>query len=82
MSQYPFPGVYNEAVFRGLDYALDQARQRGLKARDPSSGITHACDQRYCRDYYWHHGVLTDRLWPLRCLALSHLARCISDRGC
>ncbi len=27
------PGVYNEAVFRGLDYALDQARQRGLKAR-------------------------------------------------
>ena len=27
------PGSYNEAVFRGLDYALDQARQRGLKAR-------------------------------------------------
>jgi mannan endo-1,4-beta-mannosidase len=25
------PGVYNEGVFRGLDYALDQARQRGLK---------------------------------------------------
>lgn len=25
------PGVFNEAVFRGLDYALDQARQRGIK---------------------------------------------------
>ena len=25
------PGQYNEAVFRGLDYALDQARLRGLK---------------------------------------------------
>ena len=25
------PGVYNENVFRGLDYALEQARQRGLK---------------------------------------------------
>ena len=25
------PGVYNEAVFRGLDYALDEARKRGLK---------------------------------------------------
>ena len=23
--------MYNEAVFRGLDYALEQARQRGLK---------------------------------------------------
>lgn len=26
------PGVYNEAIFRGLDYVLDQARQRGIKA--------------------------------------------------
>ena len=25
------PGVYNDAVFRGLDYALDEARKRGLK---------------------------------------------------
>ena len=25
------PGVYNEAVFRGLDYALDEASKRGLK---------------------------------------------------
>ncbi len=27
------PGVYNENIFRGLDYTLDQARQRNLKAR-------------------------------------------------
>ena len=26
------PGVYSEAIFRGLDYALEQARRRGLKA--------------------------------------------------
>lgn len=25
------PGVYNENIFRGLDYALDQARQRNIK---------------------------------------------------
>lgn len=25
------PGVYNEAMFRGLDYALDEARQHGIK---------------------------------------------------
>ena len=27
----PSPGVYNEAVFRGLDYTLDQASQRNIK---------------------------------------------------
>ena len=27
----PSPGQYNEAIFRGLDYALDQLRSRGLK---------------------------------------------------
>ena len=27
----PSPGRFSEPVFRGLDYALDQARQRGLK---------------------------------------------------
>ena len=26
------PGVYNQNIFRGLDYALDQARQRNIKA--------------------------------------------------
>ena len=25
------PGTFNEAIFRGLDYALEQARQNGLK---------------------------------------------------
>jgi hypothetical protein len=25
------PGVYNEAMFRGLDYALDEAQQRNIK---------------------------------------------------
>jgi hypothetical protein len=25
------PGVYNEAIFRGLDYVLDEARKRNLK---------------------------------------------------
>ena len=27
------PGVYNEAMFQGLDYVLDQAQSRGIKAR-------------------------------------------------
>ena len=30
----PAQGQFNEAVFRGLDYALDQARAHGLKARN------------------------------------------------
>lgn len=25
------PGQYNEAIFRGLDYALDEARKRGIR---------------------------------------------------
>ncbi len=25
------PGEYNEAVFKGLDYALDEARKRGIR---------------------------------------------------
>lgn len=29
----PSPGQYNEAVFRGLDYVLDEARKRKLKVR-------------------------------------------------
>ncbi|KAL0028744.1 hypothetical protein WJX79_004058 [Trebouxia sp. C0005] len=32
------PGVYNENIFRGLDYTLDQARQRNLKATGTISG--------------------------------------------
>ena len=35
------PGIYNEAIFRGLDYVLDVARQEGIKvhawARLPES---------------------------------------------
>ena len=27
----PSPGQYSEAIFRGLDYALEQLRTRGLK---------------------------------------------------
>jgi len=27
----PSPGQYSEAIFKGLDYALDQLRSRGLK---------------------------------------------------
>ncbi len=27
------PGVYNEAMFQGLDYALDQAQQRNIKVQ-------------------------------------------------
>jgi len=37
-ANYPLatsPGVYNENMFRGLDYALDQARQRGIKVPPP-----------------------------------------------
>lgn len=32
------PGIYKENVFRGLDYALEQARQRGLKVQAPLFG--------------------------------------------
>ena len=36
----PSPGRFSEPVFRGLDYALDQARQRGLKVSAiPSSAV-------------------------------------------
>ena len=31
------PGVYNENIFRGLDYALDQARQRDIKVGNCAS---------------------------------------------
>ena len=27
------PGEYSEAMFRGLDYVLDQARQHGIRVR-------------------------------------------------
>ena len=27
------PGEYSEAMFRGLDYVLDQARQQGIRVR-------------------------------------------------
>ena len=29
----PSPGQYSEAIFKGLDYALEQLRMRGLKVR-------------------------------------------------
>ena len=29
------PGVYNEAMFRGLDYALDEAAKRNIKVAQP-----------------------------------------------
>ena len=29
----PSPGNFSEPIFRGLDYVLDQARQRNLKVR-------------------------------------------------
>lgn len=32
-SSQPSPGVFAEPMFRGLDYALEQARLRNLKAR-------------------------------------------------
>ena len=35
----PSPGRFSEPVFRGLDYALDQARQRGLKVSASPSSI-------------------------------------------
>ena len=38
----PAPGVFLEPVFRGLDYALDQARQRGLKVSAILSQTSHA----------------------------------------
>ena len=33
------PGVFSEPIFRGLDYALDQARARGLKVRPYFSAL-------------------------------------------
>ena len=38
------PGVYNENIFRGLDYALDQARQRNIKVGCAIYSVT--CSQR------------------------------------
>ena len=32
-SLQPSPGNFSEPIFRGLDYVLDQARQRNLKVR-------------------------------------------------
>lgn len=34
------PGVYNENIFRGLDYTLDQARQRNLKVHCHSAATS------------------------------------------
>lgn len=37
-TNYPLqtaPGVYNENIFRGLDYALDEARKNGVKVGNP-----------------------------------------------
>ena len=34
------PGAFSEPIFRGLDYALDQARLRGLKV--PILPLRHA----------------------------------------
>lgn len=37
------PGQYSEAIFRGLDYAVEQARRRGIKASfsvSSSQGVT------------------------------------------
>ena len=39
----PQPGRFSEPVFRGLDYALDQARQRGIKAR-AQPGCSPSCE--------------------------------------
>ena len=37
------PGVYNEAIFRGLDYVLDQARQQGIRVRSQPGSLVMAC---------------------------------------
>ena len=36
------PGQYSEVIFRGMDYMLDQARQRGIKV---SPGLVVSCVQ-------------------------------------
>jgi hypothetical protein len=33
------PGVYNEAMFRGLDFVLDAARQHGIKVGSAAAHI-------------------------------------------
>ena len=35
----PSPGVFNEAIFKGLDYALDQARQHNIKVSQSPDGL-------------------------------------------
>ncbi len=44
------PGVYNEDVFRGLDYTLDQARQRGIKVGLPLQADQRAALAMLCLD--------------------------------
>lgn len=48
-SSQPSPGVYAEPIFRGLDYALDQARLRNIKARPPHvpKGVLHRVRHRH-----------------------------------
>ena len=56
-SAYPVllgPGRYNEGMLRGLDFALDEARKRGLKASAvwfDSQGLSHT--------HSWAAGGLT-----------------------
>jgi mannan endo-1,4-beta-mannosidase len=37
------PGIYNEGIFRGLDYALDEAHKRNLKVRNATFGLPLLC---------------------------------------
>ena len=50
------PGQFNEAIFRGLDYALDQARRRGLKASSRLCSILSFClylTREFRRGFCW-----------------------------
>ena len=56
----PSPGQYSEAIFRGLDYALEQLRSRGLKV-GTAVRITLMQD-RACRPFRGLQSVLAARM--------------------
>jgi hypothetical protein len=59
------PGQYSEAIFRGLDYAVEQARRRGIKASfsvSSSQAVTSMLSHTFHIFPAPRQGALADRL--------------------
>lgn len=68
------PGNFSEAIFRGLDYALDQARQLDLKVSNPVVPFRSSFRQNMCRT---HLPLLTgSRPIPLSCHGMTAALCC------